>query len=254
MATFVLVHGAWHGGWCWKKVVPLLRAAGHDVYTPTLTGLGERAHLLSPTVNLSMHITDIANMLFYEDLWDVLLVGHSYGGLVIDGVAETEHSRIRHLVYLDAVLAVDGQSLFDTELIDDPEMRTRWMAGAANINDTVTFPGSSTIVDRYLNAWSITDPADVAWVKPRFSPHPIASAAEPLRAPTRRASRLPSAFIYCAGSSDSPPAPSAHATEARARGYDYYEISTEHDAMVTAPIELATLLLHIAMSSEALQT
>ena len=88
MATYVLVHGAWHGGWCWGRVTPLLRAAGHVVYTPTLTGLGERAHLLSPAIDLGTHVEDVVRVLHYEDLSDVVLVGHSYGGMVITGVAE----------------------------------------------------------------------------------------------------------------------------------------------------------------------
>src|ERR687897_2535380 len=99
MATFVLVHGSSSGGWAWKRVSPHLRASGHDVYAPTLTGLGERVHLLSPDVNLSLHIQDIANVLFYEDLRDVILVGQSYGGMVITGVAEQAAERIRQLVY-----------------------------------------------------------------------------------------------------------------------------------------------------------
>ena len=102
MAIFVLVHGARHGGWCWQRVARLLRAAGHDVYTPTLTGLGERAHLLSPAIGLDTHIKDILGVLFYEDLRDVVLVGHSSAGMVITGVAEQTAERLRHLVYLDA--------------------------------------------------------------------------------------------------------------------------------------------------------
>src|SRR5437763_6310667 len=102
MATYVLVHGAWHGGWCWQRVTPLLRAAGHEVYTPTLTGLGERAHLGTPDVGLATHVEDIVTMLEYEDLTDVVLVGHSYAGMVITGVAHAVPSRLTHLVYLDA--------------------------------------------------------------------------------------------------------------------------------------------------------
>ncbi len=94
MTTYVLVHGAWHGGWCWKRVAPLLRAAGHEVYAPTLTGLGERAHLLSPEVGLDTHVQDIVNVLTYEDLQDVVLVGHSYGGMVVAGVAERAAERL----------------------------------------------------------------------------------------------------------------------------------------------------------------
>ena len=112
-ATIVLVHGAWHGGWCWKKVVPLLRAYGNDVYAPTLTGLGERSHLLHQQIDLDLHIQDIVAMLDYEDLHDVTLVGHSYGGMVITGVADRERARINKLVYLDAFMPDNGKSLQD---------------------------------------------------------------------------------------------------------------------------------------------
>src|SRR5215211_1043953 len=113
MATFVLVAGAWHGGWCWRKVTPLLRAAGHEVFAPTLTGLGERSHLAHPDVGLTTHIQDIVNLLEYEDLNDVVLVGHSYSGMVITGVAEQVPGRLAHLVYLDAFVPENGQALVD---------------------------------------------------------------------------------------------------------------------------------------------
>ena len=113
MATFVLVHGAWSGGWSYAKTARLLRAAGHDVYTPTLTGLGERSHLANPGITLSVHIQDVVNVLEYEDINDVILVGHSYGGMVVTGVAGKVGERLKALVYLDAFLPEDGQSLWD---------------------------------------------------------------------------------------------------------------------------------------------
>jgi len=113
MATYVLVHGAWSGSFCWRKVRPLLQQAGHAVFTPSLTGLGERAHLATPDVNLTTHIQDVYNAIWYEDLTDIILVGHSYGGMVVTGVADRMPERIQHLVYLDAFLPADGQSLYD---------------------------------------------------------------------------------------------------------------------------------------------
>lgn len=113
MATYVLVHGAWGGSYGWRKVRPLLQSAGHSVFTPSLTGLGERSHLASPQVNLSTHIQDVCNTLFYEDLQDVILVGHSYGGMVVAGVADRMPERIKHLVFLDAFVPGNGQSLRD---------------------------------------------------------------------------------------------------------------------------------------------
>src|SRR3954468_17985304 len=113
MATYVLVHGGGHGGWCYQKVAALLRGAGHDVYTPTLTGLGERSHLVSPDVDLDMHIADVVAVLHYDDLRDVILVGHSYGGMVITGVADRAADRIGRLVFLDAANPRNGESLLD---------------------------------------------------------------------------------------------------------------------------------------------
>jgi len=113
MANYLFVHGAWHGGWCWKRVARILRAAGHEVFAPTLTGLGEREHLLNADVGLDIHIQDVLGVLKYEDLHDVILVGHSYGGMVIAGVAEKATTRIKHLVYLDAFVPEDGKSLAD---------------------------------------------------------------------------------------------------------------------------------------------
>lgn len=119
-ATFVLVHGAWAGGWAWKRVAPLLRAHGHDVFTPTLTGLGERVHLASPDVNLTTHIQDIANLLVYEDMKDAVLVGWSYSGMVVAGVQDSVPDRLAHVVYLDADVPRDGESDFD---VSGPEFR-----------------------------------------------------------------------------------------------------------------------------------
>src|SRR5713101_4428932 len=111
MATFVLVQGGWVGGWYWKRVTPLLSAAGHEVFAPTLTGLGERAHLAAPDIGLETHIQDVLGVLTYEDLSNVVLVGHSYGGMVITGVAERAPERLAHLVYFDAFVPTDGQAL-----------------------------------------------------------------------------------------------------------------------------------------------
>src|SRR5678815_4962567 len=112
-ATFVLVHGAWHGGWCWQRVCDRLTARGHRVFAPTLTGVGERSHLSSPTVDLSTHVFDVVNEIRWKDLENVVLVGHSYGGMVISGVAEQVASKIASIVYLDAFVPADGQSLVD---------------------------------------------------------------------------------------------------------------------------------------------
>src|SRR5262245_35158330 len=109
--TFVLVHGAWHGGWCWRRVTDLLEKKGHKVFTPTMTGLGERSHLIDPKINLATHITDIVNVIKWEGLKDIVLVGHSYGGSVVSGVAEQAGDAIGSIVFLDAFLPENGDSL-----------------------------------------------------------------------------------------------------------------------------------------------
>ena len=115
--TYVLVHGAWHGGWCWKHVTPRLRAAGHAVFVPTLTGFGERVHLSNPSINCSTHATDVQNLIAFEDLDDVILVGHSYAGLVIGRVADRIRPRLRNLVFLDAMIPEDGKAFLPPETV-----------------------------------------------------------------------------------------------------------------------------------------
>ena len=161
MATFVLVHGAWHGGWCWRKLTPLLRAAGQEVFTPTLTGLGERAHLGSPDVGLGTHVRDVAQVLWYEDLADVVLVGHSYGGLVIGGVADQVPERLRHLVYLDAFVPEHGQSMLD---LGPPERRPAMQARVAAEGDGWQLPSLQPVPwEQFVRGiYRITDPAEVA--------------------------------------------------------------------------------------------
>ena len=161
MKTYVLVHGGGHGGWCYRSVAKLLRDAGHEVYTPTLTGLGERKHLLSIDTNLSTHVTDIVNTLVYEDLRDVILVGHSYGGMVITGVADRAADRIRELVYLDAAHPGDGQSLLDTA----PSAMAFARSSSQVIDgiELVMWPN-----DEMIAAMGISDPGDVAILRARM--------------------------------------------------------------------------------------
>src|SRR2546421_8767740 len=132
MSTFVLVHGAWHGSWCWKRVRKALQAQGHDVFTPTLTGVGERSHLLARNINLDTHIDDVVNLIRWEELTDVVLCGHSYGGAVISGAASRVGDRISALVYLDAFVLEDGESLHDAL---PPEQRNMQLAVAQTHGD-----------------------------------------------------------------------------------------------------------------------
>ena len=169
-APFVLVHGAWSGGWCYHKVAARLRARGHSVFTPTLTGQGERTHLGAGNVNLSLHITDIINVFQYEDLSDVVLAGHSYGGMVITGVADGIPERIAALVYLDAFLPQDGQSLFD---INVPANTQRFLANAGDIGGLAVPAPPAAFFN--VNA------ADAARVDALASPHPLGAMTEKIK-------------------------------------------------------------------------
>jgi pimeloyl-ACP methyl ester carboxylesterase len=178
MATIVLVHGTTAGGWVWKNVRPPLEAAGHTVYTPTLTGLGERVHLASREVDLDTHITDIVNVLAYEALEDVVLVGHSYGGMVITGVADRAPERVGYLVYLDALVPHDGESLLD---LGTPEAAEATRARVEAEGDGWLIPlsrGPNDLPDKNV-------------------PHPFATWAQPLRLKGDPLSRLPKAYIRC---------------------------------------------------------
>lgn len=234
MATFVLVHGTGHGGWCWQKVAQILRTAGADVYTPTLTGVGDRSHLYDGSVNLSTHITDVSNLLFYEDLRGVVLVGHSYAGMVITGVAATAPERLGRIIYLDAYLPDEGQNEVDLWPAD---MRAEIEAGA-KAGDGRRPPPSPEMM-------GIADPAMADWVRSRITPHPIATYTEPVPKGDTRSRSLPRAYITC---TEGPLTPvfGPFANKAKAAGWPLREISTGHDAMLTAPDAVANILLELA--------
>ncbi|MFC6087310.1 alpha/beta hydrolase [Sphaerisporangium aureirubrum] len=233
MSTFVLVHGAWHGGWCWDRVAPLLRAAGHDVHTPTLTGLSERAHLLSPQVGLDTHIEDVVRLLDVLTSHDVVLVGHSYAGQVITAVADRRPAAVRLRVHLDAFAGTDGEAAVD--LLPE-QVAHHWAEAAAG-------PGLGWLVPvRSLSVLGVTEQADVDWLTPRLTPHPWKTYTDPLRL-TGAAGTVPAAFVECVSwmrvFRD-------QATRARTRGWPVHTLDTGHEAMVTAPALLAETLLELA--------
>jgi pimeloyl-ACP methyl ester carboxylesterase len=230
MSLFVLVHGAWHGGWCWQPVAARLAANGHTVYRPTLTGLGDRAHLLSRDVDLSTHIQDVAAMLRFEDVHDVVLVGHSYGGMVITGVAGEMPERIGRLVYYDAFVPDDGECALD---LLPPHIAAHFVAQAEAEGDGWLMP------KRPLAKLGVRDPAAGAWLAGRFVEHPLATYAEKLR--VRPAARqVPGSYISC---TDWAGAFAAQAERARRRGWPVQEIETDHEALATAPDLLTDALL-----------
>jgi pimeloyl-ACP methyl ester carboxylesterase len=238
MANFVLVHGAWHGGWCWSRTVPPLRRAGHEVFAPTLTGLGERVHLASADVNLDTHVDDVMGVIECEELDDVVLVGHSYGGMVITGVAARAGARIDTLVYLDAFVPEDGQSVFE---IMGAER-------ANGIREHASRTGDGWRVDPMpAEALQVRNPDDVAWVDRRCVAQPIATfgqsiaSAAAIAAVRRR--------VYIRADNDRVTAYAHCAEHARtAPDWDYHEILAGHDVMVDAPEALAEVLLDAAPS------
>ena len=183
MTTFVLVHGGWTGGWRWQEVGGRLRAAGHDVYTPTLTGMGERIHLAQPGIDLQMHVLDIVNMLAAEDLHDVVLAGHSYGGVVITGVAEQAPERLAHLIYMDAFVPQDGESLLD---VLQPEARRMTEDALRRSPDgwRIRWPGSTS-----ADPWPPPTP--------RYSPQPWKTFSQPLAVTNPLAAALPRTYVRC---------------------------------------------------------
>jgi pimeloyl-ACP methyl ester carboxylesterase len=183
--TFLLVPGAWLGGWCWRDVASTLRTAGHDTIPITLTGLGERAHLLTSDIGLQTHVSDLLGLLRYRDLWDVTLVGHSYGGTVITAVAELAPKRIRRLVYLDATVPQDGQSNNDVLGLD---IAKRIRESACHAGDGWRVPPPS-IVD-----WHLPEGLH-EWVEHKLTPHPLRCLEEPFRLRSREASSIERVFL-----------------------------------------------------------
>src|SRR5215470_5528053 len=233
MATFVLVPGAWLGGWCWRDVAHLLRSAGHDAIAITLTGLAERAHLLTPAVGLDTHVEDVARALVYENLHDVILVGHSYGGVVVTTAAARVSERLRSLVYLDASIPENGRSNNEVLPSRIGEM----------IRESARDAG---------DGWRVPPPADVdwgldddthAWVVSRLTPHPLKSLEDPAHLLGGTLTAVPRAFLRTSPSSG---AYQPFFERARREGWLCHELDGGHYAMLTAPKVVATALLSLA--------
>jgi pimeloyl-ACP methyl ester carboxylesterase len=236
--TFVLVHGAWHGGWCWRRVSDRLRAAGHPVFTPTCTGLGERAHLLSRDITLDTFAQDVANVVEAEELRDVILVGHSFGGLAISALAEMMPDRIRHLVYLDSLVVQPGKSPFDGL---PPDIVAARVKAAQETSGGLSLPAPPPSI------FGVTDEADAAWIKRRLTPHPLGTYTSPLDIKNPVGNGLPRTYMSCT----SPAYTALDGVKGWVKqqpGWNWAEIATGHNAMVTAPAELTRMLTEIASS------
>jgi len=235
MSTFVLVHGSCFGGWVWRSVAEPLRRLGHIVYTPTLTGLGERVHLAHPGVDLETHVQDIVNVLDFEDLHDVILIGHSYSGMVITGVAERSPERLARLVYLSATVPEDGQSVYDAS---PPQFREVVETQAREHGDGWCWPlPPAAELDQFMTLEGFTD-ADKRWIWSKATPQPVGTYAQPLQVRNPAARAIPRAYIY--GTLD---VPLPIIEQARTSpDWDFHELPSGHWSMVTHPSELAALL------------
>jgi pimeloyl-ACP methyl ester carboxylesterase len=232
MATIVLAHGAWSSAWAWKKMRPLFHAAGHTFFSPSYTGLGERAHLARPDVDLSTHIQDVLAVFEFEDLHDVTLIGHSYGGMVATGVADKARERIARVVYLDAFAPKEGESLFD---LVGPKAEANWRAAAAKDGDGWRLPINPMPAD--------TSPEDVAWAKPRRRPQPIKTFEQKIKLSS--AAFPPRHYIYARKNG---PGDVFRQFGERAKseaGWKYYEIDASHNPHITCPDVLMKLLTDI---------
>jgi pimeloyl-ACP methyl ester carboxylesterase len=232
MTTFVLVHGAWHGAWCWRRVARLLTANGHEVFAPTLTGVAERSHLLAAGIDLDTHILDVVNEMKWQELNDVVLVGHSYAGMVISGVAEKMEQAIASLVMLDAFFPENGQRLVD---LQPPPVRDAFL--------TAERGGASVMPPRPAAMFNV-NAKDRAWVDAQCTPHPIKCFTQKV-ALTGARERIAKKSYIRAASYPSPPFDHGLAT-ARAKGWRAYEVACGHDVMIDMPERLAEILQDVA--------
>jgi pimeloyl-ACP methyl ester carboxylesterase len=233
VATIVVAHGAWSSAWAWKKMRPLMRAAGHELWTPTYTGLGERAHLASPAIDLDTHIKDVLGVLDMEDLREIVLIGHSYGGMVATGVADRARGRITQLIYLDAFVPRDGQSLFD---LQDPVTLTRMQEAARTVGEGWRLPPNPMPPD--------TPEADVAWAAGRRMPHPLKCFEQRLRL-TSPEPPPPRSYIYCRRARPDDVFRQFLQRAQSESGWRHFEMDASHNPHITVPQELMAVLQEI---------
>jgi pimeloyl-ACP methyl ester carboxylesterase len=232
MATFLICHGAWSAGWAWKKMRPLLRRAGHEVFTPTYTGLGERAHQASPDVDLETHIRDVLGVIEFEGLSDITLMGHSYGGMVITGAADHVPAKIKQMIYLDAFVPQNGQSVAS---LRTPGPRPATAPGGAG--ESWLLPPNPPPPD--------TSPADLAWITPLRRPQPVKTFTQPisLEHPPPKVRR---SYIYCTKKGGEDPFLQFYTRLKSDPAWRTYAMDASHSPNVTAPDALAALLCEIA--------
>lgn len=240
MATFVIVHGAGSGGWLWKSVREPLREAGHEALTPTLTGLGERSHLaqLAGEIDLELHIQDILGVLEYEEVHDAILVGHSYGGMVVAGVADRAADKLAQVVYIDAFVPGDGQSLFD---LVPPQAREAFQQSVIKSADGRLFAPPLQYPSLGRMGEGALPEVDIRRLLERRMPQPLATYTQPVKLTNHPTEGVPHTYIHCTDKGPGDPF-GYFAQQARARGWASHDLDTGHFPTLTTPVELAELL------------
>jgi pimeloyl-ACP methyl ester carboxylesterase len=231
--TFVLVHGAWHGGWCWRRVADILEARGHKVYTPTLTGLGERSHLMASSINLDTHIADLVNVFKWEDLNNAVLCGHSYGGWVISGAIEHVQPQVSSIVFLDAFVPEDGQTGYD--LAPEPNH--------TSIEEAIR-KGAMSRPAPTAESFQV-NPKDRGWIDSKLTPQPLGVSLQKIKLTGAR-DRVSKRTYIRATNHPNPPFDSYLARAKANPGWRTYEVPSGHDVMVDMPERLAQILVDVA--------
>ena len=238
MSTFVLIHGGWHGGWCWRKVAKNLRNAGHEVFVPSLTGMGEREHLWTPEVGLSTHTQDVLNLIHFEQLSQIILVGHSYGGTIMTLVADQMAVKVDALVYVDGVIPETGVSGW----LGFPEQRrSDMLAGAKKL-------GGGRIPPPDPSIWGVTEAQDVAWLRALCSPHPLKTMQDVPQL-GQAWTHVRTKHYILAGMNNNPRFRAHYNTAQSQADWTTEVIDGGHDLMVTHPYELSTALNRVAQST-----
>lgn len=236
--NYVLAHGSWHGGWCWRPVADQLRAAGHRVFTPSYTGMGDRVHLISKSITIDTFIDDLVNVIESEELEDVVLVGHSFGGVPITGVADRIPERLAHLVYFDSVLLENGQDSFSNYPKEEAEAR---IAAAAKKTDGLAVPVPSPLPP----VWGIEQGTpEYEWAVRQLTPHPLGSYTSPLNLNNPIGNGVPATYIHCTAPSH-PVLESSRELAKAQQGWNWVEIKAPHEAHITHPALLTDVLLRV---------
>jgi pimeloyl-ACP methyl ester carboxylesterase len=231
--TFVLIHGAWHGGWCWRRVIDILRSAGHAVFAPTLTGAGERVHLTRSGLTLEDFATDITNVMAAEELNEVILAGHSFGGNVVSTVADRVPERLKHLVYIDSLVLKNGENGFSPL---DPALVAQRIELAEKTSGGLTIPPPPP------EAFGVTASGDAEWLRRQLTPLPLNCYQAPIRLNHPLGNGVTKTFIACTNPAYGPALPTHNWVKSQ-NDWRYLELATGHDAMVTDPQGLAELLM-----------